>query len=125
LEEGCGDLIAAGIIVTPERQQRLDFTSPLATVQQVIVTGANTPNLKSLDDVRGQRVIANPLTVYCETLKRLSESFVRAGKPAIDLKASDPNLTEEDLLEMANAGLIRITAANGYSRGVLGLGVEK
>jgi membrane-bound lytic murein transglycosylase MltF len=113
LEEGRGDLIAAGILVTPERQQRVDFTSPLATdVRQVIVTGANAPNLRSLDDLGGQRVFANPLTVNYETLKRLSESFVKAGKPAIDLKASDPNLTEEDLLEMANAGLIGITTAN-------------
>jgi hypothetical protein len=67
--------IAAGIVVTPERQQRVDFTSPLVTdVQQVIVTGANAPNLESLDDLRGQPVFANPLTVNYETLKRLSES---------------------------------------------------
>jgi membrane-bound lytic murein transglycosylase MltF len=113
LEEGRGDLIATGIIVTPERQQRVDFTSPFATdVKQVIVTGANAPNLKSLDDLGGQQVLASPLTVNYATLKRLSESFVKAGKPAINLKASDPNLTEEDLLEMANAGLIGITAAN-------------
>jgi ABC-type amino acid transport substrate-binding protein len=77
LEEGRGDLIATGIIVTPERQQRVDFTSPFATdVKQVIVTGANAPNLKSLDDLGGQQVLASPLTVNYATLKRLSESFV-------------------------------------------------
>jgi membrane-bound lytic murein transglycosylase MltF len=113
LEEGRGDLVATGIIVTPERQQHVEFTSPFATgVKQVIVTGAGAPNLKSLDDLAGQQVFANPLTVNYETLKRLSESFVKAGKPAINLKASDPNLTEEDLLEMANAGLVHVTVAN-------------
>jgi membrane-bound lytic murein transglycosylase MltF len=113
LNEGRGDLIATGIVVTPERRQLLDFTIPIATdVKQVIVTGQNGPKLSSLDDLAGQEVFANPLTVNYETLKRLSESFKKAGKPEINLKASDPNLTEEDLLEMANAGLIAVTPAN-------------
>jgi membrane-bound lytic murein transglycosylase MltF len=113
LAEGRGDLIATGIVVTPERRQRVDFTVPIATaVTQVIVTGSNAPNLGSLDDLGGKEVFANPLSVNYETLKRLSESFAKAGKPAINLRASDPNLTEEDLLEMANAGLIPVTAAN-------------
>jgi membrane-bound lytic murein transglycosylase MltF len=113
LTEGRGDLIATGIVVTPERQQRVDFTVPIVTdVKQIMVTGANGPKLASLDDLGGKEVFANPFTVNYETLNRLSESFVKAGKPRIDLKASDPNLTEEDLLEMANAGLIGITAAN-------------
>jgi membrane-bound lytic murein transglycosylase MltF len=113
LKEGRGDLVATGIVVTPERQQLVDFTVPIATdVKQIIVTGANGPKLTSLDDLGGKEVFANPFTVNYETLKHLSESFAKAGKPPIDLKASDPNLTEEDLLEMANAGLIGITAAN-------------
>jgi membrane-bound lytic murein transglycosylase MltF len=113
LTEGRGDLIAYGIVVTAERQQRADFTAPIATgVKQIIVTGANGPKLTSLDDLGGKEVFANPFTVNYETLKGLSESFVKAGKPPINLKASDPNLTEEDLLEMANAGLIGVTAAN-------------
>jgi membrane-bound lytic murein transglycosylase MltF len=113
LSEGRGDLVAFGIVVTPERQQRVDFTVPIATdVKQMIVTGANGPKLDSLADLSGKEVFANPYTENYQTLKRLSESFTKAGKPPIDLKASDANLNEEDLLEMANAGLIGITAAN-------------
>ena len=115
LTEGRGDLIAFGILVTPERQQRADFTAPIATdVKQIIVTGAKGPKLANLDDLGGKEVFANPHTVNYETLNRLSESFVKARKPPINLRASDANLTEEDLLEMANAGLIDITAANSF-----------
>ena len=113
LTEGRGDLIAVGIVLTPERQRRVDFTVPIATdVKQIIVTGANGPILGSLDDLAGKEVFANSFSANYETLTRLNESFTNAGKPPIQLKASDSNLTEEDLLEMANAGLIGVTAAN-------------
>jgi membrane-bound lytic murein transglycosylase MltF len=113
LTEGRGDLVAVGVVVTPERQRHVDFTVPIATgVKQLIVTAANGPKLSSLDDLGGKEVLANPFTANYGTLNRLSESFAKAGKPPINLKASDPDLTEEDLLEMANAGLIGVTAAN-------------
>jgi membrane-bound lytic murein transglycosylase MltF len=113
LTEGRGDLVAVGVVVTPERQHRFDFTEPIATdVRQIIVTRANGPNLKSLNDLAGKEVFVNPLTENYQTLKRLNESLTKAGKPPIHLRASDANLAEEDLLEMTNAGLIDITVAN-------------
>jgi membrane-bound lytic murein transglycosylase MltF len=113
LTEGRGDVIAVGIVVTPERQQRVDFTAPIATgVKQIILTGGNGPKLRSLDDLGGKEVFTNSFSANYETLTQLSESFKKAGKPPILLKASDSNLTEEDLLEMANAGIIGVTAAN-------------
>jgi ABC-type amino acid transport substrate-binding protein len=52
------------VVVTPERQQRADFTVPIATeVKEIVVTGAGGPKLNSLDDLGGQTVYANPFTV--------------------------------------------------------------
>jgi membrane-bound lytic murein transglycosylase MltF len=73
------------------------------------VTGPKAGTLASVDDLSGKEIYVNPLTVYYETLKQLNESFRKAGKPPILLKAADPNLTDEDLLEMVNAGLIPAT----------------
>jgi membrane-bound lytic murein transglycosylase MltF len=110
LIEGVGDFIATGVIVTPERQQRVDFTAPMATdVRQIIVTGPSGPSLETLDDLGGKEIYASPITNYYENLQLLSESFQKLGKPAISIKAADKNLTDEDLLEMANAGLIPAT----------------
>ena len=57
----------------------------------------------------GKEIYVNPLTVYYENLQDLSESLQRAGKPPILVKKADPNLTDEDLLEMVSAGLIPAT----------------
>jgi membrane-bound lytic murein transglycosylase MltF len=111
LLEGVGDVVGYGVIVTPERAKTVLFTTPVYSgVKQVIVTGPKAPPIESLEDLSGKVVFVNPLTVYYENLQRLSESFQKAGKPPILLKEADPNLTDEDLLEMVNAGLIPATA---------------
>jgi len=111
LLEGVGDLVAYGVEVTPERERKVLFTTPIdSNVKQVIVTGPKAPTIRRLEDLSGKEIYVNPLTVYSENLQRLSESFQKAGKLPILVKKADPNLTDEDLLEMVNAGLIPATA---------------
>ena len=110
LTEGVGDLIAYGVEVTPEREKKVLFTTPIdSNVKQVIVTGPSAPPIASLEDLSGTEIYVNPLTVYYQNLQDLSESLQKAGKPPILVKKADPNLTDEDLLEMVNAGLIPAT----------------
>lgn len=111
LLEGVGDVVAYGVEVTPEREKRVLFTTPIdSNVKQVIVTGPKAPPITGLEDLSGKEIYVNPLTVYYENLQHLSESLQNAGKPPILVKKADPNLTDEDLLEMVNAGLIPATA---------------
>ncbi len=110
LLQGIGDVIAYGVIVTPEREKEVLFTTPIGSdVKQVIVSGPKAAPIASLEDLSGKEVFVNPLTVYYENLQHLSESLQKARKPPILLKKADPNLTDEDLLEMVNAGLIPAT----------------
>jgi len=109
---GMGDVIGFPLIVTPEREQIALFTTPIdSNVKQVIVTGPKLPQVNTLEDLSGKEVYANPLTVYYENLKLLNESLQKAGKAPIVLIAADPNLNDEDLLEMVNAGLIPATVS--------------
>jgi membrane-bound lytic murein transglycosylase MltF len=110
LFEGMGDVIGFPLIVTPERQQVALFTTPIdSDVKQVVVTGPTLSQISTLEDLSGKEVYANPLTVYYENLQRLSELLQKAGKPPILVKSADPNLNDEDMLEMVNAGLIPAT----------------
>jgi membrane-bound lytic murein transglycosylase MltF len=110
LLEGLGDVIAFGLIVTPGREKEVLFTTPIdADVKQVIVTGPKGPTISSLEDLSGKEVYVNPLTAYYKNLQRLSESLQRAGRPPIMVKAADPDLTDEDLIEMVGVGLLPAT----------------
>jgi membrane-bound lytic murein transglycosylase MltF len=110
LLEGVGDVIAYGVEVTPEREKKVLFTTPIdSNVKQVIVTGPKASPIASLEDLSGKEIYVNPLTVYYGNLQHLSESLQKAGKPPILVKKADPNLTDEDLMEMVNASLLPAT----------------
>jgi membrane-bound lytic murein transglycosylase MltF len=111
LLEGVGDVIGYGVIVTPERERDVLFTTPIeSNVKEVIVTGPKAKPVASLEDLSGKAVFVNPLTDYYTTLQSLNKEFQKSGKPPILVKAADKNLTDEDLLEMVSAGLIPATA---------------
>jgi membrane-bound lytic murein transglycosylase MltF len=115
LLDGRGDLAAADLIVTPERQQRVDFTIPLrADAAEVVVTGPSGPRISSVEDLAGQTVHARRSSTYWEHLTALSQRLVRAGKPPLKLVAVSEDLEDEDLLEMANAGLIPIVVCDVF-----------
>ena len=115
LEEGRGDVAVASLTITPERAQRVDFSVPAARdISEVVVTGPSSPAITSLDDLSGKRVFVRPSSSYRESLSELNVSFHERGLEEIEIAAASEYLETEDLLEMVNAGLIKITIADNY-----------
>ena len=110
LTQGVGDLIAYGLTVTPEREQRVAFSVPIETnVKQIVVTGKGVGPVSSLQDLGGKKIFVNPLTTYSANLAKVNDSLRKQGKPPIQIETADKNLLDEDLLEMVNAGIIPAT----------------
>ena len=110
LTEGVGDIIAYGIVVTPDREKRVAFSTPVMTdVTQIIVTGSNFGQVSTLADLGGKEVYVNPLTTYYQNLQKANQDLKNAGKTPIVIKAADTNLMDDDLVQMVNAGLIPAT----------------
>jgi len=110
LNDGVGDVIAFGLVVTPERQQQVAFSLPIQTdVKHIVVTGKNFGPVTSLNDLAGKKIFVNPLTTYSRSLNNVNASLKKQGKPGIQIENSDKSLMDEDLLEMVNAGLIPAT----------------
>jgi len=115
LEEGKGDVAVASLTITPERAQRVDFSVPAARdISEVVVTGPSSPAITSLDDLSGKRVFVRPSSSYQESLNMLNVSFHERGLAEIEIATASEYLETEDLLEMVNAGLIKITIADNY-----------
>jgi ABC-type amino acid transport substrate-binding protein len=110
LTAGLGDIIAHGIVITPEREKRVAFSKPIQTnVTQIIVTGSKAGSVSSFDDLSATEVYVNPLTTYYQNLQKKNESLQKTGKKPILVKVADKNLTEDDLLQLVNGGLIPAT----------------
>ena len=113
---GLGDVIAAGFTITADRDKVLDFAIPSNTkpVSEIVVTGPQSPNLTTLDDLAGKDVFVRKSSSYWEHLEQLNARFKKEGKAAITLRPAPEDLEDEDLLEMLNAGLFGIAVVDDY-----------
>jgi membrane-bound lytic murein transglycosylase MltF len=118
LVDGQVDMVIAQATVRPDLQELVDFTNPTRTdVSEIVVTGPGAPAIASVGDLSGQEVFVRESSHYYQSLLALNEQLKAAGKPPVTIRAAPENLEDEDLLEMANAGLIKVTVVNDYLAG--------
>jgi membrane-bound lytic murein transglycosylase MltF len=115
LLEGKGDVAAASLTITPERQNQVDFSVPTFTeVSEIVVTGPRSPAIAKVDDLAGQEVFVRKSSSYWESLVALNERFRSEGKKEAVLKPAPETLEDEDLLEMVNAGLVKTVVVDNH-----------
>lgn len=113
LVDGRGDVAVAALTVTPERLKIVDFTDPtVKNGSELVVTGPGAPKIASVDDLSGQQVYLRKSSSYYESLSALNERFKNEQKKEVVIKLAPENLETEDILEMTNAGLVKITVAD-------------
>jgi membrane-bound lytic murein transglycosylase MltF len=118
LVAGKGDIAAANLTITPERQNLVDFSLPaFRNVSEVVVSGPASPALKSLDDLSGKEVFVRKSSSYYESLMALNQRLAAQKKPGITIKLAPETLEDEDLIEMVNAGLIPLIVVDKHKAG--------
>ena len=107
LTEGKGDIAAANLTITPERQKRVDFSVPVyPNVSELLVSGPASPIVNSVDDLSGKTVFVRKSSSYHESLVALNKRLAAQKKPGVVVRLAPEALEDEDLIEMVNAGLI-------------------
>lgn len=113
--EGKGDLAIANLTITPERQRFVDFSVPALTgVKEIVVTGPQSPEIRTLDDLSGKKIFVRPTSSYFQSLWRLNAELSKKGKPGVVIEQAPEELEDEDILEMVNAGLVAIAIADDH-----------
>jgi membrane-bound lytic murein transglycosylase MltF len=113
LIQGRGDIAAANLTITPERQVWVDFSAPLwIGVDEIVVTGPASPEVGALEDLGGREVFVRLSSSYFQSLWGLNERLGKAGRPPVQVKAAPEALADEDILEMLNAGLIQFAVVD-------------
>jgi membrane-bound lytic murein transglycosylase MltF len=110
---GRGDIAAAGITITPEREKLVDFSAPtVRPVDEIIVTGPATAPISQLSELSGREIFVRKSSSYYEHLAILNTQLRQQGQPPIHLKPAPESLEDEDLLEMLNAGLVQLVVVD-------------
>lgn len=115
LTSGQGDVVAAGLTVTPERLAQVSFTKPyLKAVDEVIVGRQDDPALASLSDLSGRTVVARKGSSYITHLKSLNERLLSKGLAPVEISEAEEQLSTEDILEMLDAGAVQLAVADRH-----------
>lgn len=115
LVQGYGDIAAAGLTVTPERQQHVEFSAPYRTnVSEILVSGPNAEPVESLLDLAGKKVHVVKGSSYAGHLKRLNAQFEVQGIRPVEVVELTDSLEAEDILEMINAGIFNYTFVDNF-----------
>jgi membrane-bound lytic murein transglycosylase MltF len=117
LTEGLADVSIGNLTVTEERLKEVDFIpgdEGRKTINEVVVMGPKSPELKSLDDLSGKRVHVRKASSYYDSLQKQNERFKHGGKPEIQLILVPDSLEDEDMMEMLDAGLIELLVADDW-----------
>ena len=112
---GRGDIAAASLTVTPERLERVDFSSPImSNVAEIVISGPASEAIASVDDLSGKEVFVRKGSIYYESLEKLNTDLAQRGKPPVKLRFAPADLEDEDLLEMVNAGLVQYVVVDDF-----------
>jgi membrane-bound lytic murein transglycosylase MltF len=115
LVDGKVDVVPASLTATAERRAVVDFSDPtVRNVNEVVVTGPGAPTIATLDDLSGQEVFARSSSSYYQSLLALNSRFQSRGLKPVAIHDTPEHLEDEDLLEMVNAGLIKIVVVDDY-----------
>jgi membrane-bound lytic murein transglycosylase MltF len=115
LINGLGDIAAGALTITEERGKLVDFTDPLATgVREIVVLGRDAPSADTVDDLSGREILVRQSSSYFGHLLELNKTLMEEGKPGMTLIPADEDLEDEDLLEMASAGLLDQVVVDRY-----------
>jgi len=114
---GLADVAIGNLTVTDERLKTVDFVpgdEGRRTINEVVLTGPKSPELRSLDDLSGKRLHVRKASSYYESLEKQNEKFQKDKKPPLTLIVVPDGLEDEDLMEMLDAGLVELLVVDDW-----------
>lgn len=115
LEEGYGDIAAAGLTITDARAEKVAFTVPyIKDVDEILVTHTSLPDVTRWDELAGAEIHVPGASSFVKHLTNINKDLTARGHEPIRVIEADSTLRSEDLMEMVNAKLIAYTVADNH-----------
>ena len=115
LISGRGDIAAAGLTITAEREKLVGFSDPITReLTELLITGPSAPPVDTLEDLAGQSVFVRASSSYRASIDALNLKFQEKGLDAIVIEDAPEQLEDVDIMEMVNAGLLNWAVVDDY-----------
>lgn len=115
LNAGKGDIAATLLTATPGRMKKVDFvTDGVMRVNEIVVTHKSVGGIERLQDLAGREVHILQNSHFAEHFAALNQRLLAQELPPVKITEVDSHLSIEDLLEMLNAGVIKVTVVDDF-----------
>ena len=115
LRSGRGDIAADFLTLTGQREKQVSFTTGGNwEISELVVSNKAAGKLETIEDLSGKSVYVLNGSSYVEHLEALNRKFKKQRLAPVKIRQADPNLLSEDILEMVNAGTVKITVVDDY-----------
>ncbi len=115
LLEGLGDIVAAGLTIAPQFEQKVEFTDPYFNgSHDVIVYNKSIGNITQISDLAGKQIYVRPIQNFYETLGEINNQLVARNLAPVRIVKANEFLTTKDILELVNAGIIDFSLAETH-----------
>lgn len=109
LEEGKGDIIAAAMSNTDDRQQEaISFSRPYNTISEMVVSRRDDA-IENVEQLTGRTVVVRPSSSYWQSLKALQQMGIN-----FTLVAAPEELETEELIAQVASGELDLTVADSH-----------
>ena len=115
LVKGYGDIAAAGLTITPEREKKVAFTQPYLTgIDEIVVTRKGEYNFQDVSDLSGKTVFVRKSSSYYQNLVDLNARLQKQGKRPVRILQAPETFETETILELVDVGGVNITIADSH-----------
>ena len=115
IRAGRGDIAAANLTITEDRQASVAFSDPVvADAYEVVVTGPSAEPVNSLDELSGRPVFVRRSSSYFESLQRLNRDLEARGLPSASIVEVNEILGSGAILKLVHEGRLPATIVDAH-----------
>ncbi|WP_198265671.1 transporter substrate-binding domain-containing protein [sulfur-oxidizing endosymbiont of Gigantopelta aegis] len=112
LEEGYGDIVSAGLIITPERKKLpIKFTNPYLFVQEIIVQRKNNKTIDNIQQLNSRTFYVRKSSSYWDTLAQL-QNQLKTENIHFNIELAPENMETEEIIKRVLDGEYDLTLAD-------------
>ena len=115
LNSGYGDIVAANLTITPEREAQVAFSDPyLWGIKEVLVGHKDAGAIKDRDDLAGRRIHVRQDSSYHASLERLNKDLTARKLEPIRIELFPGLVNTGEIIQMVGSGAVQLTVADSH-----------
>lgn len=112
LEQGSGDIIAAGISRTVDRESELEFSNRYNLVSELLVAHKDASPINSLEDLKGRVISVRKTSAFWSTAQKLKQQY------AVEVALVDETMPTELIIAQVAEQKLDLTIADSNLIGI-------